>query len=166
LVGYTLIAERLQLLIFCHPRQTANAVAGHSNLHHKALYVYTGNPINEAMTPASTSPTAPQSPTHENGAETKQLTSPPRRPRHMPGDPVHKGTPQAPTVHPVNKPFVTGGPKSLQWTNPEDPRATGVDLKTRLQKAEEGLKKAKQDLDLKTRLQKAEEGLKKAKKKS
>jgi hypothetical protein len=74
----------------------------------------------------------------------------------MPGDPVHKG-------NPVNKPFATGGPNSLQWTNPDDPRATGVELKTRLEKAEEGLKKAKQDLDLKTRLHQAEEGLKKAK---
>jgi hypothetical protein len=65
--------------------------------------------------------------------------SPPRRPRHMPGDPVHKDKPQVPAVHPVNKPFIT-------WTKPGGLRTTGVDLKTRLEKAEEDLKKAKQEL--------------------
>jgi hypothetical protein len=93
----------------------------------------------------------------------KQSTSPPRRPRHMPGDPVHKDEIQAPAVHPVNRPFATVGPKSLQWTHPKDPRTTDVDLKTRLEKAEEDLKKAKQDLDLKTRLKKAGADLEEAK---
>ena len=124
-----------------------HAPACRSTLHLKSLLVYAVKLTNEAMTPASNSPTTADPPALETGEETKRATSPPRRLRTMPGGTTHTGALQAkPVVHPVISSAQAGGSKSLQWTNPKDTRGKGEDVKTRLQKAEEDLKKAKEVL--------------------